>query len=259
MILDRILEAKRQEVAQAKIARPHQALREAPLWKEARRGFASAIRTHAHRCVIAEIKKASPSRGVIRETFDPASHAAAYERAGATCLSVLTDARFFGGSLGDLAAARRACALPLLRKDFVIDAYQIDEARAWGADAVLLIVAALDATAFAELYQAAGRADLDVLTEVHTGDELEQALAAGATLIGINNRNLHTFATSLDVTRELVRRVPAGVTVISESGFRRSSELAELEALGVHGFLIGEQLMAAVDPGAALAELLDEP
>lgn len=258
MILDRILQTKRQEVAQAKIARPRQALQAEPLWKEARRGFAAAIRAQARRCVIAEIKKASPSRGIIRESFDPASHAAAYERAGATCLSVLTDVQFFGGSLADLAAARRACALPLLRKDFVIDPYQIDEARAWGADAVLLIVAALDATTFAELYKAAGHAGLDVLTEVHTGAELEQALAAGATLVGINNRDLHTFATSLDVTRELVGRVPAGVTVISESGFRRGAEMAELEALGVRGFLIGEQLMAAADPGAALAELLDE-
>jgi indole-3-glycerol phosphate synthase len=258
MILDRILESKRAEVAAAKARTPLSALRGRELWGEGRRGFAHAIATTRGRCVVAEIKKASPSRGVIREDFEPAAHARAYERGGASCISVLTDGPFFQGSLAHLEQARRACSRPLLRKDFVIDAYQIAEARAHGADAVLLIVAALAPGMLAPLIGAARDEGLDILTEVHDENEIETALAAGATLIGVNNRNLRTFETSSAVTRRLITRVPRDVPVISESGIAEASEMAELEALGVRGFLIGEALMAASDPGAALARLLGE-
>jgi indole-3-glycerol phosphate synthase len=256
MILERILEAKRREVATARRRCSEADLTQRPLWNDARRGFAAAIRNAPGRCIIAEIKKASPSRGTIRKDFDPARHAADYEAAGATCISVLTDGPFFSGSLEHLAAARGACRLPLLRKDFLIDPYQVAEARAAGADAVLLIVAALGRDRLDELTSAAAEAGLDVLTEVHDEAELDVACAAGANLIGINNRNLKTFETSLDVTRRLLARVPDGVTVISESGLHDAADLADLERLGVGGFLIGEAFMAAPSPGEKLASLL---
>lgn len=258
VILDRILEAKRSEVARAKQATPVAALRQRPVWSEPRRGFQRAISAATSRCIIAEIKRASPSRGVIRHDFDPVAHARAYEQAGATCVSVLTDQQFFQGSLADLERVRGACGLPLLRKDFMIDAYQIAEARAHGADAVLLIVAALSMSLLDELYDAAREEGLDVLVEVHDERELETALSSGATLIGINNRDLRSFVTTTDVTRRLVARVPRDAAVISESGLHDAAELSALEALGVRGFLIGEAFMAASDPGKALAALLAE-
>jgi len=256
MILERIIEAKRREVATARKRCTESDLMGRPLWKEARRGFAAAIRNAPGRCIIAEIKKASPSRGTIRKDFDPARHAAEYEAAGATCISVLTDGPFFAGSLEHLAAARNAARLPLLRKDFILDPYQIVEARAAGADAVLLIVAALDRERLGELAAAAAELGLDVLTEVHDEGELDVACTSGADLIGINNRNLKTFETSLDVTRRLLPRVPDGVTVISESGLVDPEDLADLERLGVGGFLIGEAFMAAPHPGEKLASFL---
>ena len=255
MILDRILESKRAELAAAKRAVGERALRERGLYQEARRGFAGRI-GRGGRAIIAEIKKASPSRGVIRPDFEPALHARQYQEAGACCISVLTDAPFFQGSLADLESARRASELPLLRKDFTIDRYQIVEARAAGADAILLIVAALEDAPLRELAAAAREEGLDVLVEVHDETELERALAAGSSLIGVNNRNLDTFETTLDTTRRLAALAPKEVTLVSESGFHHAAELAEMEALGVAAFLIGETFMRQPDPGAALRALL---
>jgi indole-3-glycerol phosphate synthase len=254
VILDRILERKRLEVAAARERVPDRTLRERVT--SPARGFESALRTARGAAIIAEIKKASPSRGVIREVFDPALHARQYASAGATCISVLTDETFFQGGLEDLAAARGACGLPLLRKDFTIDPYQIVEARAWGADAVLLIVAALDPELLRDLAACARDEGLDALVEVHDEQELETAIGIGARMIGINNRDLRTFRTSLDVTQRLAPRVPRGTLVVSESGIRTASDMDELRASGAHAFLVGEQLMAAEDPGAALASLV---
>ena len=253
MILERILEAKRGEVEAARGAVSVDALRAAPLWAEARRGFRASLAEGGRRRVIAEIKKASPSRGVIREDFEPALHASQYQASGASCVSVLTDTEFFQGALDHLVAARGACSLPLLRKDFVVDRYQIVEARAHGADAVLLIVAALDAAELVALREAAIEEGLDVLVEVHDERELAVALEAGADLVGVNNRDLHTFETSLNVTRQLAPAVPDSVVLVSESGFAHPHQLAQLEAIGVDAFLIGETFMRADDPGAALA------
>ena len=256
MILGEILDEKRREVARAKVSTPPSALRGRSEYGEVRRGFARALREAKRRAIIAEIKKASPSRGLIRASFDPALHARQYERAGATCISVLTDTPFFQGHLDHLALARGAARLPLLRKDFVVDPYQVVEARAFGADAVLLIVAALDASALGELTAAATAEGLDVLVEVHDEAELEIAAASGASLIGINNRDLRTFVTSLEVSRRLAPRAPASALVVSESGIRDAADVASLEAAGVRAFLVGEHLMAAEDPGAALASLV---
>lgn len=252
MILDRILEAKVGEVAAAKRVASVEDLRSRPLYAEARRGFRARL-AEGGRAVIAEIKKASPSRGVIRQSFDPPLHARQYEAGGARCLSVLTDAAHFQGSLADLEGARRATSLPLLRKDFVIDPYQVVEARAYGADCVLLIVAALADVPLRALARTAAAEGLDVLVEVHDERELVRALASGATMIGVNNRDLRTFETSLSTTRHLAPAVPDDVLLVSESGFRHPHELAQLEAVGVDAFLIGESFMREADPGAALA------
>ncbi|MFP6627363.1 MAG: indole-3-glycerol phosphate synthase TrpC [Deltaproteobacteria bacterium] len=257
MILDRIIEAKRDEVALARSRVSAEELRAGDLWEQPRRGFAKAIADSPGRCIIAEIKKASPSKGVIRADFDAAAHAASYQRAGATCLSVLTDGPFFEGSLADLRAVRESSSLPLLRKDFTIDRYQITEARAAGADAVLLIVAVLEQDLFCELLAAAHDEGLDVLSEVHDQDELERALEAGASLVGINNRNLQTFETSTEVTRRLVPLAGGRAVLVSESGLSDPAELGQLEDLGVKGFLIGEAFMAARDPGSALARMFE--
>jgi indole-3-glycerol phosphate synthase len=256
VILDEILARKRSEVTDARARCSESSLRERPLYAERRRGFAAALRDDSRRRIIAEIKKASPSRGVIRANFDPAEHARDYQDGGAACLSVLTDASYFQGGLADLEAARANCSIPLLRKDFVVDGYQIVEARAYGADAVLLIVAALTAAQLGEFSAVARAEGLDALVEVHDEAELETALAAGADLVGVNNRNLKTFETSTDVTRRLVSLVPDGVTLISESGLGAAEELAELESLGVAGFLIGETFMASEHPGRTLASLV---
>jgi indole-3-glycerol phosphate synthase len=255
MILDDIVRAKEREVEEHKSLRPLATLRAHPTYAEPRRAFAEALRRPG-RSIVAEIKKASPSRGVIRADFDPVAIARAYEEGGARALSVLTDAPFFQGSLAILSHVRRVVALPLLRKDFVIDAYQIDEARAFGADAVLLITAILDDRRLVDFLAASRDAGLDALVEVHSRDELERAARAGATLVGVNNRDLRTFVTRLEVTEELAPLAPAGTTVVAESGFKTVDELERLELAGARSFLVGESLMAAPDPGAALRALV---
>jgi indole-3-glycerol phosphate synthase len=258
-VLARILATKAEEVAAAKhvraIAEVETAARAAP----PPRDFIGAMRTKiagGRPAIIAEIKKASPSRGVLRADFDPASIAAAYERGGAACLSVLTDATYFQGGPAHLAAARRACGLPVLRKDFIVDEYQIAEARAMGADAILLIVAALDDAQLAGLEARAHALGLAVLVEVHAAAELDRALALTTPLIGINNRNLRTFDVTLATTFDLLPRVPADRIVVTESGILGPADVAAMRARGVDAFLVGETLMRAGDPGAALAMLI---
>ncbi|HKL78370.1 MAG TPA: indole-3-glycerol phosphate synthase TrpC, partial [Gammaproteobacteria bacterium] len=206
--------------------------------------------------VIAEIKKASPSRGVLRADFRPVEIARSYEAGGAACLSVLTDVDFFQGADAHLREARAACSLPVIRKDFVIDPYQVSEARLLGADCVLLIVAALDDDTLAACLDRAADEGVAALVEVHDGDELDRALALGAELVGINNRDLHTFETRLETSEELAARVPAGTTLVAESGIHTRADMDRLRAAGISAFLIGESLMRADDPGAALAELI---
>ncbi len=256
MILESILEVKRDELRRAKAAVSESALRERELYEKPRRGFLARLGEHQGRRIIAEIKKASPSKGLIREHFEAPAHARDYQAAGACCISVLTDEKHFLGSLSDLEEVRAACSLPLLRKDFVIDGYQIVEARSFGADAVLLIVAALDGGLLGELSDLAAAEGLDVLVEVHDEAELETALGAGSVLVGVNNRNLRTFETSINVTRCLAALLPDEVTAISESGLRHPHELGQLEALGIDAFLIGESFMAVPDPGAELRRFL---
>ena len=222
------------------------------------RGFAAAIESKIEAglpAVIAEIKKASPSQGVIRADFDPAAIAMSYASAGAACLSVLTDADFFQGSEAYLQQARSACELPVLRKDFTIDAYQVYEARAIGADCILLIVAALGDTSLLELSLLAADLDLDVLVEVHDETELERALDIPAPLIGINNRNLRTFETSLDTTLQLRKRVGNERVLVTESGIHTPADVARMREAGIGAFLVGEAFMRARDPGAELARL----
>ncbi|OGA25416.1 MAG: indole-3-glycerol-phosphate synthase [Betaproteobacteria bacterium RIFCSPLOWO2_02_FULL_67_26] len=257
-VLRRILAVKAGEVARAKSAKPLGALREEAGRAAAPRDFAGALRakTAAGKpAVIAEIKKASPSRGVLREDYDPAAIAASFERHGAACLSVLTDEQFFQGGIGHLKQARAACRLPVLRKDFTIDPYQVCEARAAGADCILLIVAALDVPRMLELEAAAHELGMAVLVEAHDGGELEQALRLKTPLIGINNRNLRTFETRLETTLDLVPRVPAGRLVVTESGVLTPGDVRTLRDGKVNCFLVGEAFMRAADPGAELARL----
>jgi len=208
--------------------------------------------------VIAEVKKASPSKGVMRPDFRPAEIARSYEAGGAACLSVLTDVDFFQGADAYLQEARSACSLPVLRKDFTIDPYQVYEARVLGADCILLIVAALGDAALVELSELAAELDMDVLVEVHDGEELERALATPARLIGINNRNLRTFATTLDTTLELRSRVPAQRLLVTESGIVTREDVARMRGADVHAFLVGETFMRAEDPGAELRRLFSK-
>lgn len=257
-ILDRILTRKRDEVAERSAAQPLAQLRSRCLDLAPTRGFfnALAVRVADRRsAVIAEIKRASPSKGLIRENYEPAAIARSYEAAGAACLSVLTDIDFFQGADADLQAARAACSLPVLRKDFVVDAWQLYEARCLGADCVLLIVAALDDARLRELLDLADELGLDALVEVHDGEELERALATPAHLIGINNRSLRSFEVSLDTTLALRERIPAGRLLVTESGIHSREDVARMRAADVHAFLVGEQLMRAEDPGAELARL----
>jgi indole-3-glycerol phosphate synthase len=219
------------------------------------RGFAEALRSAPAPRIVAEVKRRSPSKGEIRADFDPAAIAKSYGEAGAAALSVLTDERYFGGRLEYLGLARRAAGVPILRKDFVVDAYQIDEARAAGADAVLLIVAALDPAALQDLASHAAGRGLDALVEVHDERELDAALAIGATLLGVNNRDLRTFHTDLGVTERLAKRVPRGSLLVSESGIFTHDDVRRLEAAGAQAFLVGESLMRESDPGAALRRL----
>lgn len=258
-ILDRILARKAEEVSTRRGRAPLAGLKSQCRDQPPTRGFKAAIEARAARAeaaVIAEVKKASPSKGLLRADFDPAAIARSYARGGAACLSVLTDAGFFQGHEDDLRAARAACALPVLRKDFTIDPYQLFEARALGADAILLIVAALEPSQLADLSAQALELGLDVLIEIHDSAELEHALAHPLPLLGINNRNLQNFVTTLDTTRQLLPRIPAGRIKVSESGISTRDDIRGLRALGVEAFLIGESFMRAPDPGLALAEIL---
>jgi indole-3-glycerol phosphate synthase len=253
-ILARILEVKRAEVAAAKDRSPLTEVAARARSAPPPRDFVAALRARAP-AVIAEIKKASPSRGVLRAQFDPAAIARSYEAGGAACLSVLTDAQFFQGALADLASARRACALPVLRKDFVVDPYQVFESRAAGADCILLIAACLGKSEMQELERVAQRLGMAVLVEVHDATELETALALDTPLIGINNRNLNTFETQLETTLELLPRIPGERLVVTESGILSSADVRRMRDAGVRAFLVGEAFMRAPDPGAALTHL----
>lgn len=256
MILDDILAHTRESVASARRDMPVSALRDRPAWREPRRGFRAALAAAPAPAVIAEIKRASPSRGVIRAAFDPPAHARSYAAAGATALSVLTEPRWFQGALQHLAAARAAVPLPLLRKDFLVDPYQVEEARAWGADAVLVIAAAGSAALRAELLAAAAEHGLDALVEVHDARELEWAASVGARLLGVNNRDLSTFETTLETTERLAPLVPADALLVSESGIHSPADVRRMVAAGARAVLVGEAFMAAPEPGAALRELL---
>ena len=255
MILDEIVQHRRLDVARDREARPEAELRRGAVYQEARRGFLAAL-VRPGRHVIAEVKKASPSKGLIRADFDPVRIAAEYAEAGASCISVLTEERYFQGAGRYLTAIRGATSLPLLRKDFIFDPYQIIEARALGADAILLILAMLSDDEFAGLRQVALEEGLDALVEVHDEFELERAVKVGATLIGVNNRDLRTFETSLAVTERLASRVAAEVVLVAESGIDGAEDIRRLERCGVRRFLIGESLMRTPRPGEKLRQLL---
>jgi indole-3-glycerol phosphate synthase len=261
-ILSAILEHKKEEVGALRRRTSRTSLLDQARHADAPRGFIEALdaRVAAGKpAVIAEVKKASPSKGLIRADFDPAWIAGEYDQGGAACLSVLTDERFFLGHAEHLRAARGACALPALRKDFMIDELQILESRALGADCILLIAAALSAAQLSELHAAAREAGLDVLVEVHDGGELEQVFKAnlrGGWLLGINNRSLRSFDTRLEVTLDLIRFLPGGMSVVTESGIGSSADVGRMRAAGVHRFLVGESLMRQPSPGQALRDLL---
>ena len=258
-ILENIIARKHAEVAERSARVSMAELECAARTADAPRGFAKAMLERVARkeaAIIAEIKKASPSKGVIREDFDPAAIAVSYANGGATCLSVLTDVDFFQGSDAYLQQARAACNLPVLRKDFMVDPYQIVEARALGADCVLLIVSALEDGQMAELASVAKDFNLDVLVEVHDGDELERALKTLDTpLVGINNRNLHTFEVSLDITLDLLPRVPRDRLLVTESGIVNRADVELMQISDVHAFLVGEAFMRAAEPGVELQRL----
>ena len=256
-ILDEILATKRDEVEAATRREAPAALRaRADACREVPRGFRAALASGPRPRVVAELKRRSPSRGEIRPDVDPVGGAKAYADAGAAAISVLTDARYFGGELSLLATVRREVALPLLRKDFLVDAYQVDEARVAGADAVLLIARALDVAQLRALRERAAALRLDALVEVHDESEVDAALAAGADLVGINNRDLATFTTDLATTERLAKRlVAAGVVVVAESGILTHDDVRRLEAAGADAVLVGEALMREPDVGRALARL----
>ncbi len=257
-ILQKILATKAEEIAAAKRARSFADVAAAARAAPPPRDFAGALEAKiaaGRAAVIAEIKKASPSRGVLRADFDPPAIAKSYEAGGAACLSVLTDRQYFQGAPEFLTAARNACALPALRKDFIVDEYQVAEARALHADAILLIVAALDDARLAALEACARDFGLAVLVEVHDAAELDRALRLATPLVGINNRNLRTFDVSLDTTLGLLPRIPGDRLVVTESGILAAADVATMRAHGVHAFLVGEAFMRAEDPGAALAAL----
>ena|SRR5450432_442819 len=261
-ILQRILARKVGEIQERSARISLEDLKSRAAAAPSPRGFVDALRkkiANGHAAVIAEVKKASPSRGVIRADFHPADIARSYEAGGAACLSVLTDMDFFQGADAYLREAREACALPVLRKDFTVDAYQIHEARVLGADCILLIVAALSDAALAELSALAHKLGMDVLVEAHDAQELDRALATPARLIGINNRDLRTFETSLDITLALRDRVPADRLLITESGIHTHADVARMRKAGINAFLVGEAFMRADDPGTELRQLFDEP
>lgn len=260
-ILKRILARKVEEIAARSRDMPLDTLISQAGGAEPVRGFVASLRGRMAQhqpAVIAEIKKASPSRGILREDFEPARIAASYERGGAACLSVLTDVDFFQGADAYLQQARAACSLPVLRKDFTIDPYQVYEARVLGADCILLIVAALEDHMLQELYQLAAQLGMDVLVEVHDADELERALALPVPMVGINNRNLRTFETRLEVTLDLLARIPEDRFVVTESGIHTPDDVRLMRSNGVNAFLVGEAFMKAEEPGEKLAELFGQ-
>ncbi len=257
-ILKKILAVKAQEVSAARAIHSEASLLAQAKARKDIRGFAQAIETkieRGHAGVIAEIKKASPSKGILRENFQPAEIAASYAAHGAACLSVLTDEQFFQGADDYLRQARAACSLPVLRKDFMVDPYQIIAARAMGADCILLIVSALTATQLNEFEACAFELGMDVLVEVHDAQELEIALDLNTSLLGINNRNLRSFDTSLQTTLDLLSRIPAGKRVVTESGILSPADVQHMRAHDVQAFLVGEAFMRAPEPGVELARL----
>lgn len=254
-VLTRIVATKQREIAAAKARVPLAELERRCGDLPPAREFERAVRSASGMAVIAEVKKASPSAGVIRPDFDPVQIARTYEQHGAACLSVLTDEEHFQGKLEYLSAARAAVGIPVLRKEFILDQYQLVEARAAGADAVLLIAEILPEDTLATLRAEAVALGLDVLVELHDADQLSRVLDSGATLVGVNNRDLRTFATRLETTLELLPRIPSGVAVVSESGIRTHAELELLTAAGVRAVLVGESLMRQPDVGAALDAL----
>jgi indole-3-glycerol phosphate synthase len=259
-ILQRIVAVKHEELALARRQRSLASWREEAESRRDLRGFEAALRARiasGAAAVIAEVKKASPSKGVLREHFVPAEIAASYQRGGAACLSVLTDERFFQGAAAYLQQARAACTLPVLRKDFMVDEYQVVQARALGADCILLIAACLDDALMADLEACALALGMGVLVEVHDGTELDRALRLKTPLLGINNRNLRTFEVTLDTTLGLLPRVPADKLLVTESGILARADVLRMRGTGVHAFLVGEAFMRADDPGAALAALFD--
>lgn len=257
-ILDKIVAVKHEEIAAAKKKKSLEAVREDAFSRVLTRDFEGALRAKiaaGKAAVIAEVKKASPSKGVLREDFIPADIAQSYAEYGAACLSVLTDRQFFQGSSEYLKQARASCDLPVLRKDFMVDPYQVYEARAMGADCILLIAACLDDARMAELEAIARSLDMAVLVEVHDREELERALRLKTPLVGINNRNLRTFEVSLDTTIAMLPDVPADRLLVTESGILGPADVKKMRDAGVHAFLVGEAFMRAPEPGEALAEL----
>ncbi|EIJ33387.1 indole-3-glycerol phosphate synthase TrpC [Thiothrix nivea] len=257
-ILQKILQTKQEEIAARSAQRPLAQLKTEVDAASPVRGFLQSMRERlaaGDPAIIAEAKKASPSKGLIRADFDPAAIAQSYEQGGAACLSVLTDAQYFQGHESYLQAARAACNLPVIRKDFIVDPYQVYEARAIGADCILLIVAALTDVQMTELYALTTELGMDALIEVHDQDELARALRLNAPLIGVNNRNLRTFATSLQTTLDLLPQVPPDVLLVTESGIHAQADVQLMREHGVHAFLVGEAFMRASDPGTELKKL----
>lgn len=258
-VLDKIIDQKRIEIVSARASSSLAQLEASFPSAELSRPFARSLENRIldkKPAIIAEIKKASPSKGLIREDFSPAEHAKDYELNGATCLSVLTDQKFFQGANEYLIEARAACSLPVIRKDFMIDCYQVAESKALGADCILLIVAALEQSLLLELASYANEIDIDILVEVHNQAELERAMELDTNLIGINNRNLHTFETSLQTTLDLAKNMPVDKQIITESGIHSAADVQTMLSNGIYGFLIGESFMRAPKPGAMLNELM---
>jgi indole-3-glycerol phosphate synthase len=259
-ILNQINAVKREEIAAAQRVRSLEAVRADAESRVLTRDFEGALRARiaaGRAAVIAEVKKASPSKGVLREEFIPADIAQSYAEHGAACLSVLTDKQFFQGSVDFLKQARASCDLPVLRKDFMLDPYQVYEARVMGADCILLIAASLDDAQMADLEAVARSLDMAVLVEVHDRDELQRALKLKTPLVGINNRNLHTFEVTLDTTLGMLADVPADKLLVTESGILGREDVLKMREAGVHAFLVGEAFMRATEPGEALAKLFD--